>query len=89
MMSGVEIEFYGVARLRSGTPSLEVHADTLRQALEAVQRACPALDPLIGDDGRIHPAYLVSINGREFVTDLSRFLQTGDHVLILGADAGG
>lgn len=89
MMSGVEIEFYGLARLRSGTPSLEVCADTLRQALEAVQRACPALGSLIGNDGRIHPAYLVSINGREFVADLSRSLQTGDHVLILGADAGG
>lgn len=89
MATEVVVEFYGVARLRSGTPSLAVHAATLRQALEAVQRHCPDLPSLIGEAGKIHPGYLISVNGREFVADPDRPLEAGDRVLILGADAGG
>ncbi|MCS6977660.1 MAG: MoaD/ThiS family protein [Gemmatales bacterium] len=85
----IVVEFYGIARLRSGVASLRVTAETVRQALDAVQRLCPGLGCLLGEDGRIHSAYLISVNGRHFTAELSRSLESGDHLVILGADAGG
>jgi molybdopterin converting factor small subunit len=85
----VTVEFFGIPRQRAGRAELEVRADTVTDALAAVERACPRLGGLRQADGRISPHFLVSVNGDGFVTDPGRPVQAGDHVLLLSADAGG
>jgi molybdopterin converting factor small subunit len=85
----VTVEFYGVPRLRAGRPELRVRAATAAAALAAVARACPGLAEVCGADGRLMPAYLLSLDGERFLTDLGERLQHGDRLLLLSADAGG
>ena len=75
----VTVEFYGVPRQRAGRAELAVAARTVGEMLEAVERACP----------RLAGHYLLSIDGRQFTSDLEQELQPGDRVLLLSADAGG
>jgi hypothetical protein len=92
MMSRVDsviVEFFGVPRLRAGQATLAVAPGTAAAVLAAVERACPALAGLLRPDGRLAPHYLLSLDGREFVTDLSLVLSPGTRVLLLSADAGG
>lgn len=83
----VTVEFYGIPRQRAGRAELVVQANTLGQMLIAVERDCPGLR--IQEAGRISPQYRVSLNGQQFVSDLSKVLAPGCRVLILSADAGG
>jgi len=85
----VTVEFYGVPRQRAGRAELSVAARTVAELLEAVERACPGLAGLRRPDGRLAGHYLLSIDGRQFVTDVGQELRTGDRVLLLSADAGG
>ena len=73
-MSGDESilgEFFGVPRLRAGRAELRVKAGTVAEVLAAVEQRCPGLTGLRRSDGRVAPHYLLSLDGREFVTDLS------------------
>jgi hypothetical protein len=90
-MSGptVTVEFFGVPRLRAGRAALLVSAATAGEALAAVAAACPALAGVRGDDGRVAPQYLLSLDGERFVTDLGQPLRPGERLLLLSADAGG
>jgi molybdopterin converting factor small subunit len=83
------VEFFGVPRLRAGRSQVTVAARTLEEALAAVSAACPGLTGLVREDGGLAPHYLVSIDGRQFVSDLDQALRPGDRVLLLSADAGG
>lgn len=83
------VEFYGVPRRRAGRAALAVRAATVRDALRAVEAACPSLSGLIDAAGALVAQYLVSLNGERFVTDLSQPLQEGDALLLMSADAGG
>lgn len=85
----VTVEFYGVPRQRAGRAELAVAARTVGDLLEVVERACPGLAGLRRPDGRLAAHYLLSIDGREFVTDVGQQLRPGDRVLLLSADAGG
>jgi hypothetical protein len=85
----ITVEFYGVPRQRAGQAELSVRATRLREALHAVQQACPKLADLINADGRLAPHYLLSIDGVGFVTDMAETLESGSRVLLLSADAGG
>ncbi len=85
----VTVEFYGVPRQRAGRAELAVAARTVAELLEAVERACPGLAGLRRTDGRLAAHYLLSVEGRQFVTDDSLGLRPGDRVLLLSADAGG
>jgi molybdopterin converting factor small subunit len=85
----VTVEFYGVPRHRAGRAELAVAARTIGELLEAVEKACPGLAGLRRPDGRLAAHYLLSIDGREFVTDVRQQLRPGDRVLLLSADAGG
>lgn len=84
----VIVEFYGVPRLLAGRAELAVPPGTLSAVLAAVERACPRLRGLV-EEGRLAPQYLLSLDGREFETALSRELAPGVRVLLLSADAGG
>jgi hypothetical protein len=86
---GVTVEFFGMPRHRAGRAELAGPWATVAEALAAVERACPGLEGLVRPDGRLAPHYLVSINGRDFGTELGRALEPGDRLLLLSADAGG
>jgi molybdopterin converting factor small subunit len=85
----VTVEFFGLPRQRAGRAELTTAARTVRDALEAVRRACPNLAGVLTPDGRVNAQYLVSLNGERFVTDLREPLPPGARLLLLGADAGG
>ena len=85
----VTVEFYGVPRLRAGRAELTVPAATVAELLDAVARECPALADLRRDDGRPAAHYLLSVEGRAFVSDPGQALRPGERVLLLSADAGG
>jgi hypothetical protein len=84
----VIVEFYGVPRLLAGRAELAVPSGPVSAVLAAVERACPRLTGLV-EQGRLAPQYLLSLDGKEFVTDLSRELAPGTRLLLLSADAGG
>jgi molybdopterin converting factor small subunit len=85
----VTVEFYGVPRQRAGRAELTVAAHTVAELLAAVERECPGLAGLRRADGRLAAHYLLSIDGRQFVSDADHDLRPGNRVLLLSADAGG
>jgi sulfur-carrier protein len=84
----VLVEFFGIPRQRAGRAELAVPAGTVADLLAAVERACPGLAGL-ARDGRVCPHYLLSLDGRRFLTDLRQAVEPGERVLLLSADAGG
>jgi hypothetical protein len=88
-MTTVTIELYGIPRARAGCGELAVEARTAAEALAALTRSCPALGSLCKPDGRLAPQYLLSRDGKEFLTDLGTVLRPGERLLLLSADAGG
>ncbi|HEY2786775.1 MAG TPA: hypothetical protein VGJ05_17575 [Fimbriiglobus sp.] len=82
-MPNVEVEFYGVARLRAGVVGTDVSADTVGAALAELARTFPALGDVAGKH------YLISLNGDRFVRELHQTLPEGTRLVILSADAGG
>ena len=86
----VTVEFFGIPRERAGRAELVVsQAGTVSELLDCVRRACPQLHDLVKGNGRLARHYLLSLDGREFVTNLSQALPAGSRVLLLSADAGG
>jgi hypothetical protein len=85
----VIVEFFGVPRLRAGRTELVVPAGSVAEVLAAVERACPGLASLRQADGRLATHYLLSLDGRAFLTDLQQTIHPGKRVLLLSADAGG
>lgn len=85
----ITIEFFGVPRLRAGRRSVSVDASTLAAALGELRRVCPALGGSVVVGERIHPAYRLCLNDREFVADPQTQLADGDVLLLLAADVGG
>ncbi len=83
----VNFEFYGLARLRTGISRVTIHAATLHAALLVLDRLYPNLHAL--KDSQLAQEYLLSVGAQQFTADLATPLQTGDLVLIFGADAGG
>src|SRR5438067_9051725 len=49
--SMIEIEFYGVPRLRAGTSRLRLEASSVGQALRELGRTCPTLENSVLRDG--------------------------------------
>jgi hypothetical protein len=90
-MSGptVIVEFFGVPQARAGRREMTVAAATAAEALDAVATACPVLAGPRTPEGTLAPHYLLSLDGRHFVTDLDQPLRPGDRLLLLSADAGG
>ena len=85
----IRVELFGVARARAGTACVEVEARTLGEALAALARACPGLEPEVVRGGVLTEHYVASRDGREFLADPAAPLAAGESLLILGAQAGG
>ncbi|HWG47110.1 MAG TPA: MoaD/ThiS family protein [Gemmataceae bacterium] len=75
--------------MRAGRAELRVNAATVGEALAAIVAACPALADMRRPDGRLVPHYLLSLDGKHFVTDLTETLPNDARLLLLSADAGG
>jgi molybdopterin converting factor small subunit len=85
----VTIELFGVPRVRTGRREVVVEASTVAEAIVALERACPELAQHVVTNGQLVPAYRVSLNGLQFVTDLATPLGAGDSLVLVAADAGG
>jgi hypothetical protein len=85
----VIVEFFGIPRARAGRAELAVAAGTVSEVLAAVESACPGLRGVRRADGGAAPQYLLSLDGRAFVSDPGHRLRPGERVLLLSADAGG
>ena len=85
----IQIELFGVPRLRAGTPRLTVEGATVGEAIDAMAVACPRLSEQILSAGMLHPAYKLSLNGERFVSDRAIPLNDGDTLWLLSADVGG
>jgi len=85
----VRVEFYGIARRRSGVESLDVEAANLGELFAQVAERLPALSTTCFANGRLKDGYLANINGQQFASAVETPLDDGDTVLILSADAGG
>jgi molybdopterin converting factor small subunit len=85
----ITIELFGIPRARAGRKKLVVSAATAGEALAAAVEDCPGLAEICRADGRLAPQYLLSLDGKRFVTDLSETLKAGDRLLLFSADAGG
>lgn len=85
----VVIELYGVPRLRAGRRECAVQAASVAEAIVALARECPALSGVVISNGQLLPAYRLSLNGQQFVTDPTTRLAPGDSLVLIAADAGG
>ncbi len=85
----VTVEFFGVPRQRAGRAELTVAARSVGELLEKIEQTCPGLAGLRQPDGHLAAHYLLSIDGRQFISDVGQSLRPGDRVLLLSADAGG
>jgi hypothetical protein len=85
----VIVEFFGVPRLRAERTELAVAPGTLASVLTEIASHCPGLSDLVTAQGRLARHYLLSLDGRAFVTDLAATLSPGTRLLLLSADAGG
>jgi len=89
----VTIEFFGVARLRSGVRELQLEFDAehipLKQLLHAAAQQLPEWSATCMQGEGLSPGYLANIDGARFVTDPQCRIHDGQAVLILAADAGG
>jgi len=85
----VIVEFYGIPRQRAGRAELTVPAGAVAEVLTAIKEACPGLADLTRADGKLSGHYLVSIDGKGFISDPRQPLARGTRLLLLSADAGG
>ena len=85
----VTIELFGIPRLRAGVGKLTVEAATVGSALDALAKACPALEGSVLAGGTLHPAYTLNLNGERFVADPGTPLADGESLIVLTVDVGG
>ena len=85
----IRVELYEGARRLAGVEAVEVEAATLGEALDAVRRRYPALEPrvLVGD--RLAPHWRAGLNGRTWIEDPATPLTPGDAIVLVSALAGG
>jgi hypothetical protein len=87
----IQVELYGVARLRAGIRDWTSTGGTLGEVLESLAVEFPMLEGSVVSRQPIGllPSYRISLNGDRFVSDPNTLLANGDHLLILSADVGG
>ncbi|MBT5018821.1 MoaD/ThiS family protein [bacterium] len=88
-MPVIQVEFYGVPKLKAGIASTQVEANTVAELLEQLKQVVPSFADACLKDDQLATDYLLNINGKSFTRDASTQLSAGDHVLILSADVGG
>jgi molybdopterin converting factor small subunit len=96
--TSVTVEFFGVARARSGVACCEVNVDPsgidLGGLLMLVSQRFPEFGsqcthPVSDSQHRLQPAMIANVSGTRFVRSESEWIDAGESVLILSTDAGG
>ena len=85
----VQVELFGVPRLRAGVAVVEIRADSAEELVEEISKRFPAMVDSVIFDGRLHPAYQLVRNDNEFIREMPTRLAMGDRILLLHVDAGG
>jgi len=85
----VTIEFFGLPRHRAGVADAQLDATTVGEALRQLQNKFSALGELCQNENAARSGYLLNLNGRAFITDLTTPLHSGDTLLLFSADMGG
>ncbi|MCH2184675.1 molybdenum cofactor guanylyltransferase [Myxococcota bacterium] len=81
---GVKVEFLGRAQKQVRQVIREADPGTLQQVLNQATG-----DRSLIEEGKVHPAYAVSLDGREFVRDGAVPIGPGERVIVLDAAVGG
>ena len=89
----IDIEFYGVPRLRAGraVPSEGARRRRSRMPLRELGRVCPSLEhSVLRAQVEVHPAYRLSLNGDRFISDPETpLVSKATSCFCSSADAGG
>ncbi len=90
----IEVEFFGIPRARAGVASLSVlpgcHSATIGEILRELAIACPEFaESCLSRERELLDGYVISVDGRCFVSDAELAIKPEQTVLILSADAGG
>ena len=88
-MPEIQVEFFGVPRLKAGLALTQVTANTVAELFATLREQLPEFADACLHGDQLKKEYLLSINGTQFTRDESFNLNEGDHVLILSADVGG
>jgi molybdopterin converting factor small subunit len=88
-MAMITIEFFGIPRQRAGCAQATLCGQTVDEALAAIEASYPNLRGLRRPDGGVAAQYLLSLNGKSFLSDPAQRLEPGSRLLLLSADAGG
>ncbi len=85
----IEVEFYGIPRLRAGIEKTTAQGTCLGDVLADLAGQFPELADECIDGRQLRPGYTANLRGERFVTDASTRLNDGDSLMILTLDAGG
>ena len=89
----LRVEFYGIARQRTGIPHVELELAGGQTTLAEVLRELAGRLPRFGSEcltgGRLHSTISANLGGERFVSDPAVQIREGQTLLILSADAGG
>lgn len=88
-MAHVQIEFFGLARTRTGVTGIDLEASTLADVMVELSKRYPVLDGDCIQAGQLQSSWLFNVNGRHFTRDSHTRVSDGDHLLLMSADAGG
>lgn len=88
-MADITVEFFGLARSRTGTDAIELSATTLADIVQELVRQYPALAESCFRDGQLGDSWLFNLNGQQFTRDTDTRLDDGDSIMLMSADAGG
>ncbi len=85
----IRVELFGIARARAGRADVLLRAGTVREAMAALEEACPGLRPEVVCNGALTEHFLLCREGGKILKDPSAPLAGGDVLLLMGAHAGG
>ena len=85
----LHVEFYGIARTRTGVADTEVAVGTLADVLEELGARYPEFSRTCVRCGNLANGFAANLGGDRFLTNPGEPLQEGDVLLILSADVGG
>ena len=85
----VHVDLYGIARLRAGTATVEVAAETLGELLRELGARHPELEGEVIRDGKLEAGWLFGLEGLSFTDDPDAALMDGARYVLISAQAGG
>lgn len=85
----IDVEFFGIPRVRAGVEKTTASGDCLGDVLADLAARFPDLAKTCIDQRCLRPGYTANLRGERFVTDPETALSEGDTLLLLTLDAGG